>query len=142
MKLHPSLYIIALVLIVFGFTSTDMLREYLVSKNSVSNSTISTKDDSAKTYTISQLNNQKPLKGSFKLTGFVVYVCDKCIKKRIVLSEQRVILLKDDKLTSKDIVVYTKDASDFVLNKQYTLITKPKISNNFYSLDLVKVLTK
>ncbi len=140
MKLHPVFYILVLFLIFVGFSNVENFRKYLVSTSFTDLNSTQKLKSSEKKYTIRYVNKNKPKGDPFIIKGFVIYTCPDCLKKRIVISEQKITILDDSKLTYKDIIVYVKNTKPFILHNYYTMLVKPRLVNNTYTLDLIKIL--
>ncbi len=78
---------------------------------------------------ISQINKEKPNKGTFKTEGFVVKIytcpvcppdsmCKPCMGNNIVISEENKNLESYD-LTEKDLIIFTDKSESFTIGENY-----------------------
>lgn len=90
--------------------------------------------DSEKFLKISELNEEKPNKGTFKIKGFVAKIytcpscppdaqCKPCMRDNIVVSDENK-SLDDYNLTEKEAIIFTDKAKSFAKGKQYQFTIK------------------
>ncbi len=140
--------IVLISLILFGnFVQINSCANKDVSANN-STKTVSV---SGKVLTISELNKQKPEKGTFEIKGFVAKIytcppcppdaqCKPCMKNNIVVSEENKNSDSYD-LTDKEIIIFTNKTESFAAGKQYQFtinITDTKTTSaNLNDIELI-----